>query len=142
MATKNQRAVYPCVYRELVNLPISYQPQPGLSLCIQGTHTYFRCFNMVIRFIPVYTGNSNTLICFMISLTVYPCVYRELIEKLRILKLIIGLSLCIQGTHRPIINIINRFRFIPVYTGNSIPSLAKVLGCAVYPCVYRELIFI
>ncbi len=132
-------SVYPCVYRELTLGDGDKKPKGGLSLCIQGTHTYFRCFNMVIRFIPVYTGNSNTLICFMISLTVYPCVYRELPPGESIRKTIAGLSLCIQGTRAMISCLTPATRFIPVYTGNSDGDPSRDDGITVYPCVYREL---
>ena len=51
----------------------------GLSLCIQGTPNDSHQQVRGIRFIPVYTGNSIILVAFFIALTVYPCVYRELI---------------------------------------------------------------
>ena len=49
-----------------------------------------------------------------------------------------GLSLCIQGTQSIFNSIVVRIRFIPVYTGNTMPLGASFLSNAVYPCVYRE----
>ena len=50
-----------------------------------------------------------------------------------------GLSLCIQGTLLKSLKLAEIDRFIPVYTGNSLTSVATVVQTAVYPCVYREL---
>ena len=51
---------------------------------------------------------------------------------------ICGLSLCIQGTHRTE-NTVNRARrFIPVYTGNTLPNIFSKFLNSVYPCAYRE----
>ena len=50
----------------------------------------------------------------------------------------IGLSLCIQGTHW-LKNYHSIWRrFIPVYTGNTNDILTGDKRTAVYPCVYRE----
>ena len=113
----------------------------GLSLCIQGTRQQGAELGSVLRFIPVYTGNSLGNVASHVDVPVYPCVYRELCSSLNREYLRCGLSLCIQGT-LPRQEIEGRLcRFIPVYTGNS-SSLCLCLSLvAVYPCVYRELCF-
>ena len=71
---------------------------PGLSLCIQGTHLTTYSISHPMRFIPVYTGNTD-LISYMDKLfAVYPCVYREHVSDDSIIDSVNGLSLCIQGT--------------------------------------------
>ena len=112
-------AVYPCVYRELINYLALAPAVNGLSLCIQGTPKLGALRNMDMRFIPVYTGNSFICLRLFYNCTVYPCVYRELIESPLICNANAGLSLCIQGT----LLINKNYSF-----SNS-----------VYPCVYREL---
>ena len=53
-----------------------------------------------------------------------------------------GLSLCIQGTSNTINSINETIRFIPVYTGN-ISAVAGINWASpVYPCVYREHIYL
>ena len=49
-----------------------------------------------------------------------------------------GLSLCIQGTQKDRRPHLVSFRFIPVYTGNTLFSAGFSVGSSVYPCVYRE----
>ena len=71
-------SVYPCVYREhfeLFELSVVFF---GLSLCIQGTLKAKSKDDKVMRFIPVYTGNTPY------------CIHTKTTQ--------IGLSLCIQGT--------------------------------------------
>ena len=71
-----------------------------------------------MRFIPVYTGNTQRL---------PPA-----------LSLDHGLSLCIQGTHQQINLSMTAPRFIPVYTGNTPYLVVTSIMSPVYPCVYRE----
>ena len=90
------------------------------------------------RFIPVYTGNIvQHRTCFRTP-TVYPCVYREHKKFHLKILLIVGLSLCIQGTLFPYRLVQFPARFIPVYTGNIVLLLPSSRKKAVYPCVYRE----
>ena len=92
-------SVYPCVYREL---SLALRPVlfiTGLSLCIQGTRVRGLVVDSLMRFIPVYTGNSLISFLYCFSQTVYPCVYRELPADNRFFSRHPGLSLCIQGTH-------------------------------------------
>ena len=49
-----------------------------------------------------------------------------------------GLSLCIQGTLIQQHTKLKKFRFIPVYTGNTGLIESPITRNAVYPCVYRE----
>ena len=91
------------------------------------------------RFIPVYTGNSGARRWLDLEAPVYPCVYRELYNRLCVSTHHRGLSLCIQGTPCPVARLANPNRFIPVYTGNSEPVLDLDGTQTVYPCVYREL---
>ena len=56
----NAEPVYPCVYRELMAEDVNYINSDGLSLCIQGTLNKTIFFSYHIRFIPVYTGNSQS----------------------------------------------------------------------------------
>ena len=132
------KAVYPCVYREHEIYRPWFCSECGLSLCIQGTHQVVSQYLVLIRFIPVYTGNTEKPSSSINNLTVYPCVYREHISQPPPCFLARGLSLCIQGTHlSPPLKISNG-RFIPVCTGNMFRFNPSTLKRAVYPCVHRE----
>ena len=134
----NRDSVYPCVYREHDLFFSLSKTAPGLSLCIQGTLvTYFGVF-VATRFIPVYTGNTHIFLIIDYNSTVYPCVYREHSSLSNSLNSGNGLSLCIQGTPNYLLTQLVRFRFIPVYTGNTTNKSSNSLERAVYPCVYRE----
>ena len=52
-------AVYPCVYREHITVNEAKKCGRGLSLCIQGTRLNNEIFQLIWRFIPVYTGNTK-----------------------------------------------------------------------------------
>ena len=69
--------VYPCVYREHVCNNQIYKFRCGLSLCIQGTLVESQAPFARARFIPVYTGNTQTEYPNCRLMSVYPCVYRE-----------------------------------------------------------------
>ena len=133
-----QHTVYPCVYREHANACASGNIKDGLSLCIQGTLAAVPFVLCIMRFIPVYTGNTKPDSDAPICDPVYPCVYRE--HKFHIYKLRVrgGLSLCIQGTLLPSRMFQLGIRFIPVYTGNTGVWADNYEVMAVYPCVYRE----
>ena len=114
----NDEPVYPCVYREHV-MPL---------------------YNIIIffRFIPVYTGNTPNELTARRMASVYPCVYREHACVCVKTLFVVGLSLCIQGTHgifKP--NHVN-LRFIPVHTGNTNYQFLLIQSRSVYPCAYRE----
>ena len=112
-------SVYPCVYREHRYFRILPRQNPGLSLCIQGTHLKYASQVLIGRFIPVYTGNTPMELNTDILSAVYPCVYREHAATLKPSFSNRGLSLCIQGTPVFIEDKTANFRFIPVYTGNT-----------------------
>ena len=131
-------SVYPCVYREHCAKQQNGSYFSGLSLCIQGTQVLVTVSFDLIRFIPVYTGNTPVSCWYRFILPVYPCVYREHEENVLAKANDAGLSLCIQGTR-----FYRRWgwkgrRFIPVYTGNTRQSLWRASKNPVYPCVYRE----
>ena len=135
----HQWPVYPCAYREHVIHNCFIDFMCGLSLCIQGTcvvfpfeitpHTVYPCAyrehaftvnpcTCRERFIPVHTGNmpiSGNL----------PYV-------------IVGLSLCIQGTFIVCPKCKYCTRFIPVHTGNIFILKNIKWRVTVYPCAYRE----
>ena len=82
LMTKNHaviNSVYPCVYREHVDVNSIDADFP--------------------RFIPVYTGNTDNSFSHFKRNPVYPCVYREHWSASCAEHGIAGLSLCIQGTH-------------------------------------------
>ena len=110
----------------------------GLSVCIQGTHSYNRAQTIAKRFIPVYTGNTFVSSGIDTTRPVYPCVYREHSKCYRLLQRRNGLSLCIQGTLTMTLFNTPKCRFIPVYTGNTSFSSSSRRFRSVYPCVYRE----
>ena len=110
----------------------------GLSLCIQGTFRKTFATKGEARFIPVYTGNIWCTMNSPISITVYPCVYREHIFFVIFPNNLAGLSLCIQGTYLEEATRSLILRFIPVYTGNIRGVACSPLCVPVYPCVYRE----
>ena len=53
-----------------------------------------------------------------------------------------GLSLCIQGTLMTTLNAVLCLRFIPVYTGNTPNAINMSWYFSVYPCVYREHMYV
>ena len=112
--------------------------RPGLSLCIQGTLACSNGSEDASRFIPVYTGNTRRYTPGQPASPVYPCVYREHLRFVLMGSTERGLSLCIQGTQRFNHLYIRKFRFIPVYTGNTHRFLLLCCSYTVYPCVYRE----
>ena len=69
---------------------------------------------------------------------VYPCVYREHLISGNLPYVIVGLSLCVQGTLYPKTEKALLGRFIPVCTGNIIGVSHQIYDPSVYPCVYRE----
>ena len=95
---KGGLSVYPCVYREHSVPNNRTIGDAGLSLCIQGTPKTSIFTPAPVRFIPVYTGNTNEDCCNCWWKTVYPCVYREHHPVLVCASNKCGLSLCIQGT--------------------------------------------
>ena len=117
---KIQRAVYPCVYREHKKAIDWIKEKFGLSLCIQGTPNNFTHGYNILRFIPVYTGNTSCDVSIFLTIAVYPCVYREHIQGYTCYDSQVGLSLCIQGTRRTLEIKPDVQRFIPVYTGNTL----------------------
>ena len=116
----------------------NHQYNGGLSLCIQGTLAMSIAAGQGNRFIPVYTGNTKLNSATLPRVPVYPCVYREHNQPTIAAINAGGLSLCIQGTLMHCIFIMNKTRFIPVYTGNTIKTPNPDELIAVYPCVYRE----
>ena len=131
-------AVYPCVYREHAGEFKARDGRPGLSLCIQGTLTVTNSPRRLLRFIPVYTGNTSWSPDENLEYTVYPCVYREHGELQLNHGFFCGLSLCIQGTQMTEGTTWAEHRFIPVYTGNTLSIVTSLSNVTVYPCVYRE----
>ena len=86
----------------------------------------------------MYTGNTHIVPLCPLPITVYPCVYREHAHSLTVNVGIGGLSLCIQGTPASCLQFAEKWRFIPVYTGNTMLCRRSVKTPPVYPCVYRE----
>ena len=95
---QSTRSVYPCAYREHKYMGARSDTNRGLSLCIQGTQRAECDFLYGARFIPVYTGNPQSIQGVFSLSTVYPCVYREPRIKFHHDHVTNGLSLCIQGT--------------------------------------------
>ena len=112
-------AVYPCVYREHLQFSNICLLAPGLSLCIQGTHLFHTTLYLALRFIPVYTGNTENKYWRNEGFAVYPCVYREHQTFIPTVSGGCGLSLCIQGTRKQNNPDFHVYWFIPVYTGNT-----------------------
>ena len=112
--------VYPCVYREHTSSDRILMSRPGLSLCVQGTLFFIGFHIFERRFIPVCTGNTLNDGKESSSSSVYPCVYREHGDDEDYLYIIIGLSLCVQGTPAKADSFLNYSRFIPVCTGNTL----------------------
>ena len=55
-------SVYPCVYREHYQPDHKPRPERGLSLCVQGTPKLGREKYLLLRFIPVCTGNTHVVV--------------------------------------------------------------------------------
>ena len=130
--------VYPCVYRERTWPRGEPEKVAGLSLCVQGTHSANTMHLVLIRFIPVCTGNACHAEGYADALPVYPCVYRERFVGEKRLSVPFGLSLCVQGTPCLIQMQVLASRFIPVCTGNASGAYTGLVAKPVYPCVYRE----
>ena len=116
------KAVYPCVYREHSLDSETPLTLTGLSLCVQGTR------------LPIDIDWAVD--------AVYPCVYREHALASGLARTFAGLSLCVQGTPNPLRRAKRLSRFIPVCTGNTILGETTHSHPPVYPCVYREHIFL
>ena len=86
----------------------------------------------------MYTGNTQYVSLNDLLKPVYPCAYREHETIHIILKILSGLSLCIQGTQTPFLVEIMDVRFIPVHTGNTLYLIYPLTHKTVYPCAYRE----
>ena len=110
--------VYPYVYREHFVTRYYKIDVRGLSLCIQGTLTQKSNPMLLLRFIPMYIGNTPFLLVSLLQLQVYPYVYREHFSD------IIQYGCCT--------------RFIPMYIGNTLYGKKKPPFWMVYPYVYRE----
>ena len=152
--------VYPCTYRELCLRNKIYHLILGISLYLQGTRPLLLCnafFNSVYpctyrelgevlldihesRYIPVPTGNSTQWTWQHRGKAVYPCTYRELRINNYLSRVVVGISLYLQGTLAYEQELINLCRYIPVPTGNSIIKNHLATITAVYPCTYRELL--
>ena len=131
-------SVYPYVYREhliylMLNLVLF-----GLSLCIQGTHPLYAIKPVETRFIPMYIGNTSTIVDYIKNNPVYPHVYREHSFLNSTNSTCAGLSLCIQGTPLPDALRLAAERFIPMYIGNTVAAATAQTTGTVYPYVYRE----
>ena len=94
------QSVYPCVYREHLGACSFSIVISGLSLCIQGTQYSAIHYDVAVRFIPVYTGKTFFNRLYKPTTPVYPCVYREHSRLYFASSALVGLSLCIQGTHQ------------------------------------------
>ena len=86
----------------------------------------------------MYTGNTTLSLLHFALRSVYPCVYREHYISHVAPSTLTGLSLCIQGTLLKCRHYQSRWRFIPVYTGNTFSDINTNVSKPVYPCVYRE----
>ena len=86
----------------------------------------------------MYIGNTPMLPRVAVLSAVYPYVYREHFRFVKLIYLLHGLSLCIQGTRRCLVNTVEKPRFIPMYIGNTATLRTTYFWSAVYPYVYRE----
>ena len=135
-------SVYPYVYREHhveFSLPTKRR---GLSLCIQGTPKFSQSVFYTERFIPMYIGNTCRTVQIGLAFAVYPYVYREHCLMVTPYGILIGLSLCIQGTRRGQKFLMDCRRFIPMYIGNTRHHRMGTKKAPVYPYVYREHVLI
>ena len=147
-------SVYPRGYGEHSLSDIDGGKYSGLSPWIRGTlHSLSRIF-LLIRFIPVDTGNTNSFQLPSALAAVYPRGYGEHFMARVGCKRSRGLSPWIRGTRlmNPLFS--SALRFIPVDTGNTVSSLTldrypvdtgnTSLSClelrnlAVYPRGYGE----
>ena len=94
-----EKPVYPCTYRERLNELKRLEKLGGISLYLQGTHALPAIKELNERYIPVPTGNAFIIIPMTITITVYPCTYRERPANDKIIIAMRGISLYLQGTH-------------------------------------------
>ena len=110
----------------------------GISLYPQGTPSLSPNHTVLIRYIPVPTGNATKTAFCSWSTSVYPCTHRERIDS-EITKIIHhGISLYPQGTLNRMRSSSPSSRYIPVPTGNAVNKNRPNRFHAVYPCTHRE----
>ena len=117
----NEWAVYPCTHRERFELLIEFRINSGISLYPQGTLLYFHQYVCLLRYIPVPTGNAIGYSSVPLDLAVYPCTHRERLGRTGYTPEQIGISLYLQGTLSERDIRLQKVRYIPVPTGNSLP---------------------
>ena len=93
---------------------------------------------VVLRFIPVYTGNTPFSQAENQRAAVHPRVYGEHLSVLMTDLSQFGSSPCIRGTRDGLVLVQSDCRFIPVYTGNTHAGGWTKTSRAVHPRVYGE----
>ena len=130
--------VYPRVLGERLKLTIDRQDQSGLSPCARGTRLKKTVLLILLRFIPVCSGNAYARNFHPFKLTVYPRVLGErLLENVK-MKREYGLSPCARGTLIEGSNSYAPRRFIPVCSGNAVTNYQVLFVFTVYPRVLGE----
>ena len=99
---------------------------------------YVFYFVILMRFIPVLTGNGSMTFDCSLTWAVYPRAYGERFVAEKAGQVVGGLSPCLRGT--VVKDALNRAgcRFIPVLTGNGVSISALCVVPTVYPRAYGE----
>ncbi len=111
--------VHPRAYGEHLFLLSDFKLNGGSSPCIRGTLIVIAIGLLILRFIPVHTGNTMSDNKKGQIDAVHPRAYGEHTENISKLKLIHGSSPCIRGTPKLDLYGFDDYRFIPVHTGNT-----------------------
>ncbi|CEF28675.1 hypothetical protein XNW1_4470012 [Xenorhabdus nematophila str. Websteri] len=131
-------AVYPRTYGEhMVQAKVNIH-DTGLSPYLRGTLNAFLHEFGMMRFIPVLTGNTHKYDDNPLEKTVYPRTYGEhpFIQCMQ--KMDGGLSPYLRGTLLGQLEDLDKSRFIPVLTGNTVSIDAFMCAMLVYPRTYGE----
>ena len=111
----------------------------GSSPRTRGTHPVSRAIRYRDRFIPAYTGNSGGYEGRRRARPVHPRVHGELRPSAWTGRPRAGSSPRTRGTPSPRRATSVTCRFIPAYTGNSLPPGTRGTSRSVHPRVHGEL---
>ena len=136
--TSRPQTVHPRAYGEHgVNLAL-YAGVGGSSPCIRGTPGPLPPVASAPRFIPVHTGNTAASAPASVVRSVHPRAYGEHSASAASRSASSGSSPCIRGTRDQRSQRRSVFRFIPVHTGNTLPTASLSHPLSVHPRAYGE----
>ncbi len=134
----NSLSVYPRTHGEQANPDNRRSGFTGLSPYSRGTVIKIIAHKHYDRFIPVLTGNSVDICHSVLKCAVYPRTHGEQFQKTVAPRGKVGLSPYSRGTEPLEPVTAQRWRFIPVLTGNRAREKSPVSVPPVYPRTHGE----